>query len=341
MARSLILSPSALRHYTSETDLASVAHALLEQQRETWELLRNGYRSLQSVQSKTFELDDQTLRVQFNPGRLASSSAAVDEESIRQRKCFLCLDHLPADQRGIAFGEEYVILCNPFPIFPEHFTIPHIQHIPQLIAASFPVLLQLGEKLAARYTVFYNGPRCGASAPDHLHFQAGLKGFMPLEYEYDAMITGAGEKLADINGLLVFAVGRLVRKFIAIEGDDPDLLSAVFSELYQAAAELAGSAEEPMMNILCSYDEGEWHVVIFPRAKHRPSFFYEEGDGKILISPAAVDLGGVVITPVEKDFQRVDEEVLEALFREVCLSANDFDRLVEILARRLQRLRVG
>ncbi len=341
MSRTLILTSSELKRYTSETDLASQAHALLDQQQETWELLRNGYNSLESVQTKKFELESLTLRVQFNPGRLTSSSAKVDDKSIRERKCFLCLDHLPPDQRGIAFGDEYIILCNPFPIFPEHFTIPHVEHIPQSISASFTALLELSEKLAGRYTVFYNGPKCGASAPDHLHFQAGIKGFMPIDYEYDAIITGVGEKLADIDGLLVFAAGKMLRKFIAIEGDEPSDITAVFKEVYQAAAELSGHDDEPMMNILASYDEGEWRVVIFPRKKHRPSFFFEEGDGRILISPAAVDLGGVVITPVEKDFHRVDERVIETLFREVCLPPDEFDRLAVTVAHRLQRLKTG
>lgn len=304
-------------------------------------MLRNGYASLDSVQTRKFELEGLTLRVQFNPGRLTSSSAKVDDKSIRERKCFLCLQYLPPDQRGIAFGDDYVVLCNPFPIFPEHFTVPHVEHIPQAIASSFSALLELSERVAERYTVFYNGPKCGASAPDHLHFQMGLKGFMPIDYEYDAMITGAGEKLVDIDGLLVFAVGKPLRKFIAIEGDEPSAISRVFKEVYEAASELSGSQEEPMMNILSSYDDGEWRVLIFPRKKHRPSFFFEEGEGKILISPAAVDLGGVVITPVEKDFHRVDEGVLETLFREVCLPTGEFNRLAEILAGRLQRLKAG
>jgi len=338
MRDGLILSQDELTRFNATEDTASKVHALLAQQKRSWETLRNGYAGLASVETKVFEIDGFTCRVQFNPGRITSSAAQVDEKSIRERKCFLCSENLPDAQRGLKYDNDYIILCNPFPIFPEHFTIPHVQHIPQEIRSSFPVLLQLSKDFSERYTVFYNGPKCGASAPDHLHFQAGEKGFMPIEDEYERLIVSVGEKVADVGGLLVFAAEDFLRKFISFESDNALLLQKGFDAFYSVAQELSSSNDEPMLNILSSYQDGEWRVIIFPRAKHRPSFFFEEGEKQMLISPAAVDFGGVVITPVEYDFDRITQEHLIQMFNEVSISEPIFTILKDTLASQLSFL---
>ena len=168
---------------------ASKAHALLEQQKGAWEMLRNGYDTLRTVRTRVFEFDGFQVKVQFNPGRLTSTVAKVDAASIKERKCFLCTENLPPAQRGIPSDGDYLVLCNPFPIFPEHFTISSVRHTPQLIRDSFGTLLNLTRDLGSRYTVLYNGPRCGASAPDHLHFQAGNRSYLPIDAEYQALKT--------------------------------------------------------------------------------------------------------------------------------------------------------
>ena len=152
-------------------------------------MLRSGYDTLQSVRTKVYDFGGVQIKVQFNPGRLISTSAKVDAASIKERKCFLCAENLPPAQRGIPCDGEYIVLCNPFPIFPEHFTIPSLHHTPQLIRDSFAALLRLTRELGSRYTVLYNGPRCGASAPDHLHFQAGNRSYLPIDAEYDALAS--------------------------------------------------------------------------------------------------------------------------------------------------------
>lgn len=327
MRNNLFLSDTELRRYEPADDPADRVHALLEQQKDTWKLLRENYDALDNVQTRSFKIDGHTYRVEFNPGRLTSTTAAVDEQSIRDRKCFLCSENLPAAQRAVRYRDDYAILCNPYPIFPEHFTIAYVEHVPQQILTSFPVLRQLSKSLSERYIALYNGPKCGASAPDHLHFQAGDKGFLPIDEEYEQLITTRGEKLLDANGLLVFAVGDFLRKFISFESDDLSLLQKAFEVYYAAAIDVAGGNEEPMMNILASYQEGEWRVIIFPRAKHRPSFFFEEGEKRMVLSPGAVDLGGVIITPVEKDFERITENTIVQLFSEVLLSPSAFAQL--------------
>jgi hypothetical protein len=338
MRDELILSQDELTLFNATEDTAGKAHALLAQQKRSWDTLRNGYAGLASVETKVFEIDGFTCRVQFNPSRITSSSAKVDEKSIRERKCFLCPANLPEAQRGLKYDNDYIILCNPVPIFFEHFTIPHVQHIPQEIRSSFPALLKLSKDFSERYTVFYNGPKCGASAPDHLHFQAGEKGFMPIEGEYESVITGVGEKIADVDGLLGFAVGDFLRRFISFESDDALLLQKAFDVFSAIAQDLAGSDEEPMMNILSSYQDGEWRVIIFPRAKHRPSFFFEEGENRMVISPAAVDFGGVVITPVEKDFERITQEHLIQMFNEISVSEPIFTIMKDKLSSELSFL---
>ena len=187
----IVISDGELAPFLTNHDAASKAAGLLQQQRMVWELLRKGYDSLQSVKTKVFEFDGFQVKVQFNPGRMTSTAAKVDPNSIRERKCFLCTDNLPPAQRGIPCDGDYLVLCNPFPIFPEHFTIASLHHTPQVIRDSFAAFLQITRDLGARYTVFYNGPRCGASAPDHLHFQAGNRSFLPIDAEYAALIGSA------------------------------------------------------------------------------------------------------------------------------------------------------
>jgi hypothetical protein len=290
-------------------------------------VLARGYESLASVQTRTLEFDGFEIKVQFNPGRIVSSAAKVDAKSIAERKCFLCPANLPAVQRGVAFGDDYLVLCNPFPIFPEHFTIPHREHTPQRIATSFAAMIDLAQEMQSRYTIFYNGPKCGASAPDHLHFQAGNKGFMTIDREYDRIKKDRGEVLTASAHLDVYAVGNYLRNFISLESNDRAALLDGFEAFYETFLTLSPAAEEPMLNILASFEAGEWRVILFPRARHRPSFFFAEGDEKILLSPASVDLGGVCITPVEKDFQRVTKEHLTQMCAEVCLSKADFAAL--------------
>jgi hypothetical protein len=323
-----------LAPYRRGGTLADAASALLAQQRVTWELLRKGYASLETVQTRVFEFDGFEVKVQFNPGRLTSSSAKVDEKSISERPCFLCHRNLPADQRGIRLLDDYVLLCNPFPIFPEHFTIAHIEHRPQRILPSFQALLECARMLAPRYTIVYNGPKCGASAPDHFHLQAGLRAFMPFERELRALAPRNGHTLIDTLTLRAFTLRYYLRTFIAFQSAEPGALIDTFSELHAIAREVAGGGEdEPMINVLCWFDEDVWTVAVFARAKHRPSFYFAEGDAKLLLSPAAVDVGGVCTLPIERDFRRITRDHIVQMFEEISMDTNDFDHLTKRLRR--------
>jgi len=313
-------------------DFGTRAHQLLIEQREEWPMLRRDYASLPDVQTRKIDFDDFEIVLQYNPARLISSAAKVDAKSVRERKCFLCTPNLPRDQRGLDFGREYVILCNPFPIFPEHFTIPHKEHRHQQIGGNLDIMLQLAQQMAPRYTIFYNGPRCGASAPDHLHFQAGSRGFMPIDREYER-ITRRTPALIESSTFNVYTVENYLRRFISIESSDPVVLNKVFAAIESAMQQIAGTdTDEPLMNVLASYENDTWRVIVFPRAKHRPSFYFAEGDEKILLSPAAVEMGGTCAVPLQKDFKRLDREHIVQAFNEVTVPADQFAHLCHTLA---------
>jgi len=323
----ICIGDQELSEFHDVANLGDRARALHLQQRTTWALADRGYASLTEIQLRSFSIDGSTIRVQFNPGRLRSSSAKVDAQSIRERACFLCAEHLPDAQRGVPYGDGYLLLVNPFPIFPEHFTIPSLNHEPQRIENALPAFLDLARDLGPRYTAFYNGPRCGASAPDHLHFQAGTAGFMPIDDEFIRLRDAAGVALGRRDGVRVTSLEEIPCRCVGLESEDRDALAVECARLLAILGELAGDGEEPMVNILVRYENG-WRVLVIPRAQHRPSFYSAEGDG-ILLSPASVDLGGVCIVPREEDFHRIEKEQIAAMFDEVCLARDGVRRLRE------------
>jgi hypothetical protein len=334
----IVISDGELAPFVTGHDAASKAAALLQQQRTVWDLLRKGYDSLQSVKTKVFEFDGFQVKVQFNPGRMTSTAAKVDPNSIRERKCFLCTDNLPPAQRGIPCDGDYLVLCNPFPIFPEHFTIASLHHTPQVIRDSFDAFLQITRDLGARYTVFYNGPRCGASAPDHLHFQAGNRSFLPIDAEFAAVRQRPAGRLFESGSLRVTSIEKCLRHVIAFESADAGVLRRAFDALYATLQDGAADGEEPMLNVLGFYTSGEWQVLVFPRAKHRPSFYFKEGEDKLLISPAAVELGGICTTPREEDFEKVTREHILQLYNEVCVAPDLFASITSRLTPKLSAL---
>ena len=228
----------------------------------------------------------------------------------------------------MAFGEDYEILCNPFPIFRKHFTIARVDHVPQAIDPEFTRMLDLSRELH-ELVVFYNAPACGASAPDHMHFQAGEREFMPIEHELGSLRERYGRTLA-VNGRGSFtAVDDGLRRFILLESAEKDILLQAFPLISGFMRDLAGGGE-PMLNILSYYREG-WKVLVFPREKHRPWQYFEEGEGNILLSPAAVDMGGTLITPLEKDFLKIGMEDIGDIFRQVGLSREKYNELCGLL----------
>jgi hypothetical protein len=300
---------------------------LFHSQLENWEPARTNYKALEKIKSKDFAFGDFSVRVQFNPARILSSAAKVDTKSIQERKCFLCPQNLPVEQGGIPFGTDYQILINPYPIFPQHLTIPTYSHVDQLILSRYGDMLDLAKRLD-EYTLFYNGPKCGASAPDHAHFQAGIKGFLPLEKEV-RKVKG-GELLYQSDALSIYSIKNYLRNGFLLEAELKEDSIEYFQKIYNLL-EIKDGNKEPMMNILTWYEGGKYYSCIFPREKHRPACFFAEGDDNLLISPAAVDLGGVFITPLEKDYDKITAKDIENILKEICISDEKMQAICKLM----------
>ncbi len=314
-----------LTFHDTELSLQQKVDLLQTQQTKEWELAEKNYKGLDKVQKRELVFDNRvTVGVQFNPERIYSSAAKVDAKSIRERKCFLCLSNLPPQQKGVDFGDDYVILVNPFPIFPRHLTIPHREHIDQLIKGRMNDMLDLARELTD-FVVFYNGPKCGASAPDHFHFQAGNKGFMPIEKEY---LTLSRTIIKGEERCRASTFSNYLRHCLILDGDDKKILCQWFDELYELMNNQMPAEPEPMMNILVSFDQGRWKIFLFPRKLHRPWQYFEEGPKQILLSPASVDFGGVLITPREEDYKKLSYEDAEDIFGQVTWDADAFEKLI-------------
>ncbi len=307
-----------LNQLLNNGDLSEAAKTLFDLQCKDWKFCGDNYHQLKNVKVKEFRFGSYKIKGQFNPGRLISTSAKVDPKSIQERKCFLCEENLPPEQKGIIYKDSYWILVNPYPIFPTHFTLTNLKHQPQRIIDTFPDLLSFSKDLAKYYTVIYNGPRCGASAPDHLHFQAGNKYFMPIDDEADLLANEFGKVIIDNQDITALAVDDGLRKFILIESINKKLAIEFFDKFYKFYSELVNESQEPLQNIVCFYnDEFGWRIIIFLRSKHRSHHYFEQGENQTLVSPAAIDLGGVCIFPREEDFNKLNENLIREIFTEV------------------------
>ena len=303
--------------FDTSANLVKICAHLFRQQKRTWSMLADGCASLENVRTRAVECSGYTVSLQFNPRRIVSTNASVDEASIRARKCFLCADNLPADQKGILYKDQMIILCNPAPLFTGHLTIAHVEHRPQRIRPALEMFLGLSKELAPDYTLFYNGPKCGASAPDHLHFHAAPAGAIPIGKESE--VPARRFAVTNVSGTTILLLEGLGREVVVLEGNDPSMLVELTHRLLDALEPPDSSDGEPMVNIICGHARGSWRILVFPRRKHRPSVFFNEGEGKVLISPAAVDMGGLIITPLEKDFLSITPEVIEQIYAEVSL----------------------
>ncbi|MBA4418069.1 MAG: DUF4922 domain-containing protein [Syntrophus sp. (in: bacteria)] len=296
---------------------------LLSEQKNTWQDLQQGYESLEAVRVRDITCSGFFVRVQHNPGRIRSTMAEVGEKGINGRPCFLCLNNLPEGQKGILYQEEYLILCNPMPVFSGHLTIAHYDHQPQSMVANIDTFLQLMKDFGSSWTVLYNGPKCGASAPDHLHFQAIPSGNLPVEKE-----IFEGERvvlITEIDGVQVSRAEGLGREMLVLEGDEPKAMANTFKRIMAVLREFSNTDDEPMMNVAGFHNGKKWCIMVFPRAKHRPDAFFREGDGRVAVSPAVIEMGGVLVTPMEKDFEHLDATIVEGIFGEVSLDRGIYD----------------
>lgn len=309
--------------------LSGLCLELLSKQKKVWPDLRKGCESLKDVRERDISCRGFSVRLQYNPGRIKSSLAEMGEKNATERRCYLCLDHLPESQKGILYRGEYLILCNPVPVFSPHFTLSHLDHRLQAIAEHIGTLLKLMADFGSGWTVLYNGPKCGASAPYHLHFQTGPSAQMPIEKE-----IREGKRLTPmkrVDGVSLYRLRDLGREVVVLEGEDLMAVSGVFKSYLRALKEVLLVDEEPMINIAGFWKGEKWHLMIFPRRKHRPDAFFKEGDGRIVVSPGVIDMGGLLITPVERDFYRLDAAAVEGIYGEVSLERKAVERAVDAM----------
>jgi hypothetical protein len=290
--------------------------SLFHEQVSNWELARVNYKGLKTIRTKSFSFGDFEVNVQFNPARILSSGANMDAKTIAARKCFLCEENRPIEQRSIEAGD-YSVLVNPYPIFPQHFTIPRKGHAIQEIKPYFADMLLMAQALD-EFIVFYNGPTCGASAPDHMHFQAGTKDFLPVISDYKRMKPTEGEILDEGENYKLYTLKNYLRKVYCIESETILSAQKIFENLYTKWQGVL--TEEPMMNIVCSYEEKIWYTFIFPRAAFRPWQYSAKGDDQLMVSPATVEMSGIFITPIETHFEKITGDDVISIFEQCSLS---------------------
>jgi hypothetical protein len=292
--------------------------ALLENQRETWPKFREGEQALAAMRSKVLWRGEARIIVQANPGRHLSIHAKVDPVSVSQRPCFLCPANIPPGEKGIGQGE-LVILPNPHPILARHLTIPTREHQPQELSGRLGMLLELARDIGPDMLVLYNGARCGASAPDHFHFQAASALGVPLFEE----VLGRGKSNAVMPHT---SFGRRMLVFQNREGDRVrDLLQKTLGVLFSFGSGL----DEPLVNIIALYRNERYRAFVFPRAKHRPACYFAEGGDRVSVSPGSLEMAGIMVVADADHFDRVDEATALAIFQEVTLEEERFLALAE------------
>ena len=308
-----------------DSSLPLLCQSLYDVQKKSWPQLAAACRDLASAQTRKLSGENYKVILQYNPARAVSSGAAVDKESIKNRPCFLCEDNLPREQLGVLYRGQYVILCNPAPIFEKHFTIVSLRHEQQAIASSVDRLLRLSADLPG-YSVFYNGPACGASAPDHLHFQAIPKNVLPFLREL--------KKLSPVKEKSSVSYGRfeiLDRSVVFLESKNAEALTEQFLDLLKTAQKIIKADEEPLVNVIGNYSGEGWRLIVFLRGKHRPDVYFEKGADRIFVSPGAVDMAGFVITPLLANYKRLDYNAIRKIYREVSLPERTMDFIIKDL----------
>lgn len=307
--------------------------AFLAWQRAGWPKLDEAIDTVGKVRVREIRVGDRRLLIQWNPGRAVSSTAKVDAATVSARPCFLCPANHPPEERGLAFGPDLVILPNPAPILDRHLVVAHRDHRPQDIVAGLGGLLDFAIAAGPTLTALYNGPRSGASAPDHLHLQGVAAGLLPEEVlAREALADGRvpGATIARHDGFLAWSAVGAGREILGLAGRRDRVEDAVRT----AIAELVTGPDEPQLNVIATVlgkTTGELLVLLFPRGAHRPACFFS---GDCLVSPGVIDMAGIVVTVREQDFHALDGPAVEGIFREVTLPRERWVTWNDTLVRR-------
>ena len=320
-----ILARQQLNKSRNQVPQPSEVEDFFQSEKKNWSDAATRYEALSGVQTRTLTWEQgaennvqcSMLNVQWNPARMVSTGANISKQAIEKRPCFLCDSNRPVEQHALPVLGQYQLLVNPFPILPKHFTIPVREHTPQLIKNRFQDLFKIAQEMPD-YMVFYNGPLCGASCPDHMHLQAGSRGIAPLERDWKRIFEPNLKPFAEGISLLTNypCPVLVIRTSEAAEAEDR------FQRIYNTLPLHKGEAE-PRMNIVCWQQDGEVVTLVFPRAKHRPACYTAQGEEQLLVSPGALDMCGLLITPREQDFKKLTPELAAAILQEVSLNVED------------------
>ena len=315
----------------------------IKDQLSVWQLASSNFRALKTAPSREVDVFGLKCRIQYNPRRVISSTADTSPAAIASRKCFLCADNRPKEQFHLGFegrkGRNYHIQINPYPIFRGHLVIVRDEHIPQEIWHHFPDMLDFAARYKD-YLVFYNGPSSGASAPDHLHFQAIPKHNLPLEYVVDEFLDHPGEPLATVKDASLYKFDGYARGVFALKATTSKSLAKLFYRLLDCTDRGKGE-EEPMFNLYAYVKNGEYRTIVVMRSAKRSHHFYSEGADHLTISPGAADIAGLFVAPFREDYDKADTALLEELLSEVCISEDEQNMIVWRLTRHQEKISVG
>ena len=313
----------------TDTTINSSLQIFFNQQLDKWDEVRKRYNELSKTETRELTEGNFTIKIQWNPARMVSTGAKLDAKTLAKRPCFLCQKNRPEQQIKISIGN-YEILVNPFPIMPNHFTIPSLEHTPQSVLNSYGMMHELLQEYK-ELMVFYNGPQCGASAPDHSHLQAGTNGLLPLQRAWDQLSEDLTEivKLNEEEG--IYIINKYPCSALLIKSHTKENDEKLFKLLYNSLIILSVDDQEPPMNIVAWRNGEQYQAVVFPRSKRRPECFNAQGEQQYMITPGALEMSGLMVTPRQEDFKRITSEKAFDILREVSIDKNNLLKVVEHL----------
>lgn len=328
---------------SSKQSGASIIQKFIHDQLSVWSLASTNFRALKSVKIRELAVSGLNCVLQYNPKRVISSTANTDPQAIAARACFLCEQNRPQEQFHISFegrkGRLYRIQLNPYPIFPKHLVIVRNEHLPQAIWHHFPDMLDF-TRAYPDYIVFYNGPASGASAPDHLHFQAASRGHMPLERAIDAFLDSPGEPLASVKDATLYRYPHFVGGVFALKATTSKSLAKLFYRLLDCTDRLEAESE-PKFNLYTYVKGSEYRTFVVMRSAKRSHHFYSSGPDHLTISPGAADMAGVFVAPFREDYDKATPALMEEMLSEVTISRNEQDMIEWRLKRSQKSIEVG
>ena len=288
---------------TSPSDTLEALASFRDSQLQKWPLARGNYDALALVERRRFKVGALEGAFQYNPARAVSTGAKIDAASINKRPCFLCSANRPAVQESLPVMPGWEFLLNPYPIFPLHFTIACSEHKAQ---GEIPLEMAAMAETLPGMAIFYNGARAGASAPDHLHCQAVMKSELPLLVYL--------EEGGDLQVLPYDVVYETIT---------PDMEGMARLARIPSIAGIDKETHSPDAGLLNAFmwigADGLLRVAVVIRSAHRPACYSATEGERLMVSPGAVDVAGIVILPRKEDFERITPEMVAGIYSEVCV----------------------